>query len=59
MENGLRMNTPTGALDFDEPEPWFDTSRRSFLRAAGLLAAGMMVPQARADETPRPAAGSG
>ena len=59
MENGLRMNTPTGALDFDEPEPWFDTSRRSFLRAAGLLAAGMMVPQARGDETPRPAAGSG
>ena len=37
MENGLRMNTPTGALDFDEPEPWFDTSRRSFLRAAGLF----------------------
>ena len=59
MENGLRMNTPTGALDFDEPEPWFDTSRRSFLRAAGLLAAGMMVPQARGDETPHPAAGSG
>jgi len=36
-----------------------DTSRRTFLRAAGLLAAGLLVPQARADEGPHANAGSG
>jgi len=36
-----------------------DASRRAFLRAAGLLAAGLLVPQARADDGPRVSAGSG
>lgn len=43
------------------PEQQFstDASRRAFLRAASLLAAGMLLPQARAEDGPRTSAGSG
>ncbi|MFY9855336.1 MAG: hypothetical protein WAK26_15805 [Terracidiphilus sp.] len=36
-----------------------DISKRTFLRAASLLAAGLLLPQVRAEETARTAAGSG
>jgi len=36
-----------------------DLSKRTFLRAASLLAAGLLLPQARAEETARIVAGSG
>lgn len=36
-----------------------DLSKRTFLRAASLLAAGLLLPQARAEETARTVAGSG
>ena len=36
-----------------------DPSKRTFLRAAGLLVAGLMLPQMQADESPQAMAGSG
>jgi hypothetical protein len=59
MENGL---CPAAEIGFElagDPDAIEDHSRRTFLRAAGLLAAGLMLPQARANESPRAAAGSG
>jgi len=41
------------------PEFIRDSSRRTFLHAAGLLVAGLMLPQARADEGTQAQAGSG
>jgi hypothetical protein len=59
MENRLRPDTQVGvklARDFD----WVDDpSKRTFLRAAGLLVAGLIVPQAGAGKSPQAAAGSG
>jgi hypothetical protein len=43
-----------------DPDPEFlvDASKRTFLRAAGLLAAGMILPQVRAEERVSAGAGS-
>jgi hypothetical protein len=35
-----------------------DESRRAFLRAAGLLVAGLVLPQSRAEQSTRPASAS-
>jgi hypothetical protein len=44
-----------------DPDPGFvvDPSKRTFLRAAGMLVAGMMLPRAHADEKAIATAGSG
>jgi len=57
MENGFCPAAEIGMSS--EPEPLTDGSRRTFLRAAGLLTAGMLLPKARAEVAPRAAAGSG
>ena len=41
------------------PDFLIDPSKRTFLRAAGLLVAGLILPQARADEKSAVASGSG
>jgi hypothetical protein len=50
-EAGFGMATEQGAPA--------DFSKRTFLRAAGMLAAGLLIPQARADEAPGSVVGSG
>jgi hypothetical protein len=59
MENRLRLDTQVGAKlarDFD----WVaDPSKRTFLRAAGLLVGGLILPQARASKSSQAMAGSG
>jgi hypothetical protein len=47
------------SLPLDGPEFLLDESKRTFLRAAGLLVAGMMFPQARAQQIQRASEGSG
>jgi hypothetical protein len=59
MENRLRLGTPVGAKLASDPESVADNSKRTFLRAAGLLVASLILPQARADESPQAIAGSG
>jgi hypothetical protein len=59
MENGLGPGTQIGGKPASDPESVVDNSKRTFLRAAGMLIAGMMLPQARADESPQALAGSG
>ena len=59
MENGARPDTQTVARLASEPESAVDTSKRTFLRAAGLLIAGLMAPPARAHENAQAPAGSG
>ncbi|MDE3188690.1 MAG: hypothetical protein KGM96_14350 [Acidobacteriota bacterium] len=59
MEKDLRVGGQSGSTsdgDFASP---VEESRRAFLHAAGLLIAGLMLPQASADEPLRAAAGSG
>lgn len=59
MENG---HCPAAEVFSDlagKPEFILDSSRRTFLRAAGMLSAGMILPLAHADEGPRTPAGSG
>ncbi len=58
MENGVRTDTQFGSTPAGDPAFLIDDSRRRFLQAAGLLAAGMILPQARADQDVRTAAGS-
>jgi len=59
MENRLRLNTPIGAVVADDSNSVPDPSKRTFLRAAGLLVAGLVVPQARGGKSPQAMAGSG
>ena len=59
MENGLCPAAEIGSTWPGNPEFTIDSSRRNFLRAAGMLAAGSMLPQARAFDGPREPAGSG
>ncbi len=59
MENGDRAYTPIDSMRTRNPDLLVDESKRAFLRAAGLLVAGLMVPQSRADENPRAEVGSG
>ena len=58
MENGVRTDTQFGSTSAGDPAFLIDDSRRRFLQAAGLLAAGMILPQAPADQDLRTAAGS-
>ena len=56
MKDRLRLSTSPFAADSD----WVaDPSKRAFLRAAGLLVAGLVLPQARAERSPQVRAGSG
>jgi hypothetical protein len=59
MEIGVDEDFTIGPRLGIDPESQFDESKRMFLRAAGLLVAGLMLPQARAEERLRAAAGSG
>lgn len=59
MENGVRIATRIGSALAAHSESLEDGSKRRFLQAAGLLVAGLMLPQTRADEAPLAAQGSG
>jgi len=59
MENRLRLDIPIGAVVADDSNSVPDPSKRTFLRAAGLLVAGLVVPQARGGKSPQAMAGSG
>jgi hypothetical protein len=59
MENGLCPAAEVGFELAAGPESMVDGSRRTFLRAAGLLVAGLMLPQARADESRQEGPGAG
>lgn len=57
MDNGNRKSAQFDSAFASFSEPPVDESKRNFLCAAGLLAAGFLLPQLRADEPPL--AGSG
>ena len=57
MGMGVRENAPHAFGP--DPELVVDASKRTFLRAAGLLVAGMMLPAAHADEKSIATDGSG
>ncbi len=59
MEDRLRLNTQVDRQRAVDTAPLTDPSKRTFLRAAGLLVADLMLRQARADESPPTIAGSG
>ena len=59
MENGDRAVTPIDSKWASSPDFLLDESKRTFLRAAGLLVAGLVLPQSRADENSRTGVGSG
>ncbi|MGB7549523.1 MAG: hypothetical protein WBM14_17435 [Terracidiphilus sp.] len=59
MGNGVRVDPQAGSGFAGDSEFLADESKRTFLRAAGLLVAGLMLPQARAEESLRNATGSG
>ena len=59
MENGFCPGAETGSEFVVDPGSMVDISKRTFLRAAGMLAAGLMLPRAYANESPRTQAGSG
>ena len=59
MQNRLRLDSQVGAKVANGPESAVDHSKRTFLRAAGMLIAGLMLSPAPADGTPRALAGSG
>lgn len=59
MENGVRIATRIGSALAAHSESLEDGSKRRFLQAAGLLVAGLMLPQTRADEARLAAQGSG
>src|ERR1019366_2511637 len=59
MENGDRAVTPIDSKWDSSPDFLLDESKRTFLRAAGLLVAGLVLPQSRADENSRTGVGSG
>src|ERR1700750_848272 len=59
MGMGVRKNASDPSAFDRDPELVVDASKRTFLRAAGLLVAGMMLPQAHADEKAFANAGSG
>ncbi|MFZ0959840.1 MAG: hypothetical protein WAO35_02970 [Terriglobia bacterium] len=58
MENELRPDTQLGANVASDPDSLVDISKRAFLRAAGLLVAGQMLPYVRAMEIPQASTGS-
>lgn len=59
MVNGICAAAEWDAVQLRDPEFLSDRSRRNFLRAAGLLAAGMLTPALRADQASAPGEGSG
>ena len=60
MENGVFVDTRIGSSVASAISiSCEDDSRRTFLRAAGLLAAGFLLPEARAAESQRATEGSG
>jgi len=59
MENELCPAAEMGSARVIDPGSLVDISKRRFLSAAGMLMAGLVLPKARADQGPRPAAGSG
>ena len=50
MGMNVRQQVPGPSAFGRDPELVVDRSKRTFLRAAGLLAAGMIFPRAHADE---------
>jgi len=58
MKNKHRLNTQNGAVVADGSNSVLDPSKRTFLRAAGLLVAGLVVPQARGGKSPQAIGGS-
>ena len=59
MENRLRLGPQAGTKLASDFESLADLSKRTFLRAAGLLIAGLITPQGRAHQTLRSTAGPG
>jgi hypothetical protein len=59
MEIEICPGAETGFGLVADPGLPTDFSKRAFLRAAGLLAAGLLLPQVRAEETAHTVAGSG
>ena len=59
MENKLRLNAQIGAVFGHDSNSLPDPSKRTFLRAAGLLVAGLVVPPARGGKSPQAMGGSG
>ena len=58
MEQEVRVATQMGSDILSDAESLVDDSKRKFLQAAGLLVAGLMLPQARADQVLRAAEGA-
>ena len=59
MENRLRLDTQVDTKLASDFELVADPSKRTFLRAAGLLIAGLMAPQGRARQSLHGAADPG
>ncbi|MGA2166631.1 MAG: hypothetical protein ABSG62_00370 [Terracidiphilus sp.] len=59
MENGLCPGAEIGSPFVVDPGSLVDHSKRTFLRGAGMLMAGLLLPTARAGQGPRLQAGSG
>ena len=59
MQFGLCPGAEIGSPFVIDPGSLSDPSKRTFLRAAGMLMAGLMLPSARADEGPHAPVGSG
>jgi len=59
MENRLRLDTQVESKLASDFESLADPSKRTFLRAAGLLIAGLMAPQGRAHQSLHGAADPG
>jgi hypothetical protein len=59
MGIGVRQNALNPSAFGRDPELVVDPSKRTFLRAAGLLAAGMMLPRAYGDQKVTTTSGSG
>jgi len=59
MECGFCPGAEIGSRFVVDPGSLADPSKRTFLRAAGMLMAGMLAPGARGAQGPRDAAGSG
>jgi len=59
VDNSDRLRAQLGAQYSADSEVIADPRKRAFLRTAGLLVAGLMLPRARADENPQVTVGSG
>ena len=59
MQEGRCPGAEMGSAFPVEPVPLLHASRRTFLRAAGMLVAGLALPRARANEKVRTTANSG